>query len=975
MSQQRARGRGAPPPGPGPGRARGTSTADRASSLSRTASRGDAFGPPVPLIYSKGLPVKLDPGAHAPDELIVRLRRAFSGPERPARPGYGTLGRVVALRANFFALESMPDTIYEYIVQITPEPKSQKPRVKRRVLALFEQLPILLPFVNDIAHDSAQRLVSSKPLPEPIRGSVVFFEEGDARPPQNADKYNVEVSFHKELSTDPLKRFLTGDIANIDKVDDVDPIISALNLVMQREAAQQGWRFGRNRYFFNEKHKARIGTRTWALLGFYSSIRPGNKLALVNVNICMSAFHEPGKLSDALRAFGLASFEAIPREFMRKVKVSTRYRGFKRMMTIQRIVGVSASRQTFTCQEFGGTTSIKDFFFKKYNITLQHADDLPVIDVGSPGKPRFIPAELCDIEPGEPHLGKLGAKETSEMLRVASRRPAENSAVIMENGLKRLGYDPSTSVLQSFRIRVASQMIAIPGRELPPPSVTYGKGVPRVQNGSWNILDVKFHLGGRMRNWKVLVVRDGVETLSFRGPTDERLINFIKAFRNKCKNSGMDVGPDPPTILATDQLPQVKDDMGRRRALESISRTIEAFGAAKDISFVLCLLQKKDDYIYPGIKRLCAVKFGIRSQCLLLEKALNEKKQDQYLSNVALKVNTKLGGINHRLGGDALGWLTKEPTILVGMDVTHPGPASVPGTPSIAGVVASVDRDFVQFPASLRLQKSKQEGIADLSEMIIERLQAFRRRSNILPKRMMVFRDGVSEGQYDKVIKEELPQIFEAFKRIDPKNPRYHPTLSIVICGKRHNARFYPTDSEFADRNGNTRPGTVVDKGVSSMLDFDFYLQAHSGLQGTVKPTHYVVIYDESSLTADMVQQGVHAASYLYARATKAVSLVPPAYYADIVCEQARFWIHGFLNQGPGSDAASSTDDGGGGLGAGAGTGTETGIGDSGTRSSASASTAMRKAREAAEQRVYEAAKRMWGKGLHANLQDVMFYL
>jgi len=205
------------------------------------------------------------------------------------------------------------------------------------------------------------------------------------------------------------------------------------------------------------------------------------------------------------------------------------------------------------------------------------------------------------------------------------------------------------------------------------------------------------------------------------------------------------------------------------------------------------------------------------------------------------------------------------------------------------------------------------------------------------------------------VLREELPQIIAAFKRIDAKNPAYRPTLSIVICGKRHNARFYPTDSEFADRNGNTRPGTVVDKGVTSMLDFDFYLQAHAGLQGTVKPTHYIVIYDESSLTADMVQQGVHTASYLYARATKAVSLVPPAYYADIVCEQARYWIHGFLNLGPGSDTASSTDGGGGGASA--------------------ASSAVRKAREASEQRVFDSAQRMWGKGLHPNLQDSMFYL
>jgi eukaryotic translation initiation factor 2C len=229
------------------------------------------------------------------------------------------------------------------------------------------------------------------------------------------------------------------------------------------------------------------------------------------------------------------------------------------------------------------------------------------------------------------------------------------------------------------------------------------------------------------------------------------------------------------------------------------------------------------------------------------------------------------------------------------------------------------------------------------------------------------------------VIKEELPQIFEAFKRIDAKNPKYHPTLSVVICGKRHNARFYPTDSEFADRNGNTRPGTVVDKGVTSVLDFDFYLQAHAGLQGTVKPTHYVVIYDEGQLTADTVQQGVHAASYLYARATKAVSLVPPAYYADIVCEQARFWIHGFLNQGGGSDSASSAaGDGGGGGGGGPGGpggGGGGGGGGDGDGGRSSASTAMRRAREAAEQRVFDAAKRMWGSGLHTNLQDSMFYL
>jgi eukaryotic translation initiation factor 2C len=160
----------------------------------------------VPLIYNASQRPQADLSLVSPNEVIVRMRNSNPGPERPARPGYGTAGRAVALRANFFALESMPDMIYEYIVQITPEPKSQKPRVKRRVLALFEQTPGLRPYINDIAHDGAQRLISSKPLPDEISGTVLFYEDGDQRPPRDADEYNVAITFFKELSTEPLKR-------------------------------------------------------------------------------------------------------------------------------------------------------------------------------------------------------------------------------------------------------------------------------------------------------------------------------------------------------------------------------------------------------------------------------------------------------------------------------------------------------------------------------------------------------------------------------------------------------------------------------------------------------------------------------------------------------------------------------------------------------------------------------------------------
>src|SRR5258707_14008589 len=48
-------------------------------------------------------------------------------------------------------------------------------------------------------------------------------------------------------------------------------------------------------------------------------------------------------------------------------------------------------------------------------------------------------------------------------------------------------------------------------------------------------------------------------------------------------------------------------------------------------SFILCLLQKRDDFIYPGIKRLCSVTYGIRTQCLRSEEHTSELQSRQYL--------------------------------------------------------------------------------------------------------------------------------------------------------------------------------------------------------------------------------------------------------------------------------------------------------------------------------------------------------
>ena len=97
---------------------------------------------------------------------------------------------------------------------------------------------------------------------------------------------------------------------------------------------------------------------------------------------------------------------------------------------------------------------------------------------------------------------------------------------------------------------------------------------------------------------------------------------------------------------------------------------------------------------------------------------------------------------------------------------------------------------------------------------------------------------GVSEGQYQKVLETEFTQILDACQTICRKYKVPRPKINVMIVGKRHHTRFYPTEEKYADMTsrvkGNPPNGTVVDRGVTMERGHDFFLQAHVALQGTV---------------------------------------------------------------------------------------------------------------------------------------------
>ena len=462
---------------------------------------------------------------------------------------------------------------------------------------------------------------------------------------------------------------------------------------------------------------------------------------------------------------------------------------------------------------------------------------------------------------------------------------------------------------QAFDINVIPKLITVPGRVLATPDVKYaGTQIAKPRFGSWNMQSVQFVTKADLPKWTYL--RISLQGVRSPWQSDIDFNQKLDSFQTVLRNLG---------IRITNYMVGQHIVVGSQSLESEIDTAIHKFAmnTQRRPTLILVIVPEREmTPVYNRVKSTCDIKEGILNVCVLDSKF--SKANDQYFANVGLKFNLKLGGRNHSLDPAKIGILREKKTMVVGIDVTHPSPGSSSNAPSVAGVVASVDEWLGQWPADLRIQTARQEMVDGLDTLFKSRLRLWEKRNGNLPENIIIYRDGVSEGQYDLVLKDELPALRKGCQDVYPatmtKDGKPHMTIAIV--GKRHNTRFYPTRKEEADRSWNPQNGTVVDRGVTEARNWDFFLQAHTAIQGTARPAHYYIIYDQIFRerkvqapfvsAADAFEDLTHNLCYLFGRATKAVSRCPPAYYADLVCDRARCYLSGIFAPSTGTSPSAS---------------------------------------------------------------------
>nr|CAD7401849.1 unnamed protein product [Timema poppensis] len=147
------------------------------------------------------------------------------------------------------------------------------------------------------------------------------------------------------------------------------------------------------------------------------------------------------------------------------------------------------------------------------------------------------------------------------------------------------------------------------------------------------------------------------------------------------------------------------------------------------------------------------------------------------------------------------------------------------------------------------------------------------------PDKIIFYRDGVGDGQLNTTLKHEIPQIENCFPKICQG---YSPKLTFVVCQKRINTRI------FADLGGsrggggldNPPPGSIMDHTITRRQWYDFFLVSQHVRQGTVTPTHYVVVYDSANMKPDHVQRFTYKMCHMYYNWPGTIRVPAPCQYA-----------------------------------------------------------------------------------------------
>lgn len=728
---------------------------------------------------------------------------------------------------------------------------------------------------------------------------MVDLDVEEGKPPSRDGKnaFRVHISPTKKLDLGALQAYMDG------KIQYNTNVMEGINFMdhLLREGPSQNPRLVpiKRSFFARNGERMDLGGAVEVFRGVYQSMRPaqGNKM-IINLDVAISSFWKPQALLStileknrwrdtamAVNKLNNAGEKAATKKYLKRLSVKSSYKGNPqpdKVWKIEDLARVNATQHKIswrdqTGAETGEKLTVAQYFARKYNLNLQYPQ-LPLVEMTKKikGQPIYFPMEILVLVENQRYGAKLDENQTANMIKFAVSPPSVRNKAI-EEGKAWLQWE-TDQYIKDYGLSINNAQMTTQARILPPPGISFGAKTKVEQPGTkgrWDLRGKTFHTPNpqELTSWGIGIFPGRV---ALGQPQLEKFaMDMVKQYRG---HGGL-VANVKPHLMPLDA------DPGK-----AVADLYQAVGNAfnQRPQMLVFVVQNKDSQHYLRIKKSCDCRFGVVSQ--VMQAAQVSKGNPQYISNVLMKFNAKLGGSTSAVVPHASSGFKGKfpgPTLFIGADVSHASPGS--DQPSMAALTVSFDRQAARYAAGCQTNGRRVEMITEknVRSILGPLIQGWMTQvgNGSLPTQVYYMRDGVSEGQFIQVMQEEVPHIRGVLNQL--AGGVWTGKLTVIVASKRHHIRAFPKGAD-ADQKGNPLPGTLIERDVTTPLDFDFYLYSHIALQGTSRPVHYTVLSDEAKHPPHVLQNMIYEHCYQYMRSTTSVSLHPAVYYAHLASNRAK---------------------------------------------------------------------------------------
>ncbi|XP_026719003.1 protein argonaute-1 [Athene cunicularia] len=616
--------------------------------------------------------------------------------------------------------------------------------------------------------------------------------------------------------------------------------VQALDVAMRHLASMRYTPVGRSFFSPPEGYYHPLGGGREVWFGFHQSVRPAMWKMMLNIDVSATAFYKAQPVIEFMcEVLDIRNIDEQPKPLTdsQRVRFTKEIKGLKvevthcgQMKRKYRVCNVTrrpASHQTFPLQLESGQT-VECTVAQYFKQKYNLQLKYPHLPCLQVGQEQKH--TYLPLEVCNIVAGQRCIKKLTDNQTSTMIKATARSAPDRQEEISRLMKNASYNLdpyIQEFGIKVKDDMTEVTGRVLPAPILQYGGRNRAIATPNQGVWDMR---GKQFYNGIEIKVWAIACFAPQKQCREEVLKNFTDQLRKISKDAGMPIQGQP----------------------------------------CFCKYAQGADSVEPMFRHLKNTYSGLQLIIVILP-----GKTPVY-ARVLCPLPAVGVGSRRRPG------TSRVPSVLP-VVTRGPGPSLSPQ------VVGSMDAHPSRYCATVRVQRPRQEIIEDLSYMVRELLIQFYKSTRFKPTRIIFYRDGVPEGQLPQILHYELLAIRDACIKLEKD---YQPGITYIVVQKRHHTRLFCADkNERIGKSGNIPAGTTVDTNITHPFEFDFYLCSHAGIQGTSRPSHYYVLWDDNRFTADELQILTYQLCHTYVRCTRSVSIPAPAYYARLVAFRARYHL------------------------------------------------------------------------------------